>query len=557
MSLLISSVGYADDSSPDNSLPLPISKPAGLIGEYISVLSETGQKLSLEQVKQAYQQGEFVRWDRAVLSFGIGSAPKWLVFEIENRTEKNISRRLIIENSWLDKADINILHNEQIIRQLHLGDFYPFAERIIEHRFFAFDHDYVQGISQLFIRVETPDPMVLPIYFGTLEDSAKRDVFNSYSYGLLYGIVTALLLYNFILYIQLRLRRYLFYVIYLAMFILMNQSYTGHAFYLFWPEEVLWQQWMNPFLITLYACSSIVFAFLFLHTQRLFPRIFKITLISIVVLLIVQLILFQLGAQSLTVIIAIAFVIFFALFTILMTLITWRYIPQEVSYFLIASIATLIGSTITAMTVFGFIPYYEITYRAVEIGLSIDVILLSIALAAQFRHLQNDKQLAEQLARIDPLTGLFNRRAFYEAAEPILHNSLRYDHLMSVIIFDIDKFKLINDQYGHNFGDKVIKFIAEIIQKIKRKGDVSVRWGGEEFVILLPETGIEQARALAERLRSNIKTSGFKNSGITLSFTVSLGVAQMSEEVNSIEQLIKLADTRLYQAKENGRNQVR
>ena len=369
------------------------------------------------------------------------------MFDIENRTKKNISRRLIIENSWLDKADITILHNEQLIRQLHLGDSFPFAERIIVHRFFAFDHDYAQGISQLFIRVETPDPMVLPIYFGTLEDSVKRDVFNGYSYGLLYGIVTALLLYNFILYIQLRLRRYLFYVMYLAMFILMNQSYTGHAFYLFWPESVLWQQWMNPFLITLYACS--------------------------------------------------------------------------------------------------------------RIGLSIDVILLSIALAAQFRHLQDAKQLAEQLARIDPLTGLFNRRAFYEAAEPILHNSLRYNHSMSVIIFDIDKFKLINDQYGHNFGDEVIKFIAEIIQKIKRKSDVSVRWGGEEFVILLPETGIEQARVLAERLRSNIKTTGFKNSEMTLPFTVSLGVSEMSEEINSIEQLIKLADTRLYQAKENGRNQVR
>jgi len=139
MSLLISSVGYADDSSPDNSLPLPISKPAGLIGEYISVLSETGQKLSLEQVKQAYQQGEFVRWDRAVLSFGIGSAPKWLVFEIENRTEKNISRRLIIENSWLDKADINILHNEQIIRQLHLGDFYPLYSAQVKTLFILCD----------------------------------------------------------------------------------------------------------------------------------------------------------------------------------------------------------------------------------------------------------------------------------------------------------------------------------------------------------------------------------------------------------------------------------
>ncbi|MCK5667424.1 MAG: hypothetical protein KAI17_28245 [Thiotrichaceae bacterium] len=77
MSLLISSVSSADDSSAGNSLPLSISKPAGLIGEYISVLSETDQKLSLEQAIQAYQQGKFVRWDRPVLSFGIGTAAKW------------------------------------------------------------------------------------------------------------------------------------------------------------------------------------------------------------------------------------------------------------------------------------------------------------------------------------------------------------------------------------------------------------------------------------------------------------------------------------------------
>lgn len=556
MSLLISSVSRADASSSDASSPLSISKSAGMIGEYISVLSETDQKLSLEQAKQAYQQGEFVRWDRPVLSFGIGVTPKWLVLDIENLSVNTISRRLIIENSWLDKADIYILHNEQIIKQLHLGDAYPFVERSIEHRFFAFDHDYAQGISQLFIRVETPDPMVLPVFFGTVEDSAKRDVFNSYSYGLLYGIVTALLLYNFILFIQLRLRRYLFYVIYLAMFILTNQSYTGHAFYLFWPESVLWQQWMNPFLITMYACSSIVFAFLFLHTERLFPHIFKITLSAIVGLLIAQLILFMMGAQSLTVVIAIALVMFFALFTIFMALITWQYIPQEVSYFLIASITTLIGSSISAMTVFGVIPYYELTYRAIEIGLSIDVILLSIALAEQFRLLQNEKQIAEKLARLDPLTGLFNRRAFYEVAEPILHNALRYDHSMSVIIFDIDKFKVINDQYGHNIGDEVIKVVAEITQKIKRKGDVSTRWGGEEFVILLPETGIERARALAERLRKNIESIGVKSPHLTFPFTVSLGVAQMSEEVNSIKKLIQLADRRMYQAKENGRNQV-
>ncbi|MCU7801064.1 MAG: hypothetical protein KZQ70_13230, partial [gamma proteobacterium symbiont of Lucinoma myriamae] len=119
---MISSVSRADASS-----QLSINNPAGMIGNYFSVLSETDQQFSLKQAQQAYQQGKFMPWDRPVLSFGIGAAPKWLVVEIENPTEKNLSRRLVIENSWLDKADIYILHNKQITRQLHLGDIYPFV----------------------------------------------------------------------------------------------------------------------------------------------------------------------------------------------------------------------------------------------------------------------------------------------------------------------------------------------------------------------------------------------------------------------------------------------
>lgn len=540
----------------DKASSLAVDHPAGMIGEYISVFAENDQKLSLVQAQQLHNQGAFTRWDRPVLSFGIGAAPRWLMIEIKNSSISSLSRRLIIENSWLDTADIYILHNKLLMKQLHLGDSYPFNMRAIEHRFFAVDYDYEPGITQVFIRVETPDPMVLPVFFGSMEDSAQRDVFNGYSYGLLYGIVTALLLYNFILFIQLRLKRYLFYVIYLVMFILMNQSYTGHAFYLFWPDNVFWQQWMNPLLITLYALSGIVFAFLFLSSRHFFPRTYRIVLQACTMLLMVQMGLFTIGAQTATVIIAIAFVIFFAVFTLFMTIVTVQYIPKEVRYFLIASIATVIGSSITAMTVFGFIPYYDISYRAVEVGVSIDVVLLSIALAEQFRLLQNEKQLAEKLARMDPLTGLSNRRAFYELAEPIHQNALRYEHSLSVIIFDIDKFKEINDRYGHNIGDEVIKVVAEITQKLKRKGDISARWGGEEFIILLPETGIERARTLAERLRTNIESSGYQNTQMKLSFTISLGVAQLSEQDNSIEQLIKLADARMYQAKKNGRNQV-
>ncbi len=556
VTLLIIHLLLCSTAQAEQAPMLMINNDSGVIGQYFVVLKEDNNPLTLTQARQAYEQNKFSSVENEVLSLGIGISPRWLVAEVNNVDTQNMMRRLIIENSWLDKIDIYVLKNDHLLQQAHLGDSYPFDSRDVPHRFFAFDHDYTQGISQLFIRVETPDPMVLPIFLGTIDDSSFRDMFNGYSYGLLYGVVTALLLYNFILYIQLRLLRYLYYVIHLAMFVLMNQSYTGHAFFIFWPENPLWQHWMNPFLITLYSISGIIFTFLFLKTHRLFPRIFSTVLTGSLALLIIQLILFILKWQSISVILAIGLVIFFSIFSFVLTLFSLKYAPNDVRFFLVATTASLIGSIVTAMTVFGVIPYYEISYRAIEIGVSIDVILLSIALAEQFRILQSEKLTAEKLARLDPLTGIFNRRAFYEQSKTVLYNSQRYQKKISGILLDIDNFKKINDQYGHSIGDEVIIITADMIQKIIRKGDVSARWGGEEFTILLPEQGRSEALLLAERLRENIEKLVLSTSQGKLSFTISLGVAEMSENLDSIDDLIKLADHRMYQAKENGRNQV-
>jgi len=541
--------------SADQASPLSIHNTNQLIGNNLAVLEETQQKLTLDEAIEVYQQGHFFNIDKDVLSFGIGVSPRWLVVEVENPEEEKITRRIVIENSWLDKADIYILKDKQLISQYHLGDSYPFSQRDIKHRFFAFDHDYSHGVSQIFIRVETPDPMLLPIYFGTLDESAQRDMFNGYSYGLLYGIITALLLYNFILFIQLRLIRYLFYVIYLAMFVLMNQSYTGHAYFMFWSEITSWQHWMNPFLITLYAISGITFTFLFLKTQQLFPRLFYSVLNGSIVFLIMQLILFSLGWQAATVILAISGVIFVSIFNLFITVLSFKSKPSDVLIFLLANIATLIGSFITSLTVLSLLPYNNFTYRAIEIGLSIDVILLSIALAEQFRILQSEKLLAERMARLDPLTGLFNRRAFYEQAKTVIYNAQRCLKETSCIVLDIDHFKKINDTYGHDIGDEVIKKTAEIIQSVIRKGDIPVRWGGEEFVVILPN-GKEEAMLLAERLRQSIENCEFSTPQDSLAFTISLGVAQTSEDNDSIDQLIKEADIQMYRAKKQGRNQL-
>jgi len=536
--------------------PLPLDNSNRAVGEYFQVLAETDRALTIEQAETAFSRGDFVQWQKPVLSFGIGTSPRWLTAEVDNPGKSDILRRLVIENSWLDKLDIYVIENHQLVKAAHMGDSLTFSERPVKHRFFVFDYRYKPGITQLFIRVETPDPMVIPIFFETLEQAFEHDIFNSYSYGFLYGLIIALLLYNLILYLRLHFHRYLFYVIYLGFFLLMNLTYTGHGYYLIWPDSAFIQKWAHPFFISLFAFSGIIFAFEFLQTRKHFPVLFYRTIIFCLLFLFSQGLCFIYNVQYIAVASAIGFVIFYSVFTLYLAIINLRPQHREVTFFLIANIATLTGSVLTAMTVWGILPYHILLYRAVEIGIAIDVILLSIALAEQFRIIQEEKQSALKLAALDPLTGLYNRRAFYELVSPHLHNARRYQQNLSIIILDIDNFKMINDEFGHNTGDKVIQRTAEILQKHIRKGDISARWGGEEFIVLLPETELLKARQFAERIRDAISQQQFPLPDNSLSFTVSIGITELSSDMSSIEDLVKAADEQLYRAKSEGRNRV-
>lgn len=535
--------------------PLPLdSKNA--VGQYLLFFSEKEQELTLEQAKQLLAKGLFSHWSKPVLSFGIGASPHWLIAEVYNPDQSSLLHRMVIENPWLNKVDIYIVKDNREVTEFHLGDQYPYSRRPVNNRFFAFDYNYTPGTTQIFIRVETPDPMVIPVFFLSQEDASERDVLHGYSYGFLYGLVIALLLYNLILYIRLRYSRYLFYVIYLSSFLAMNLTYTGHGFLLFWPDNSYIQQWMHPFLITLYSISGIIFAFAFLQIRLYFPRIFKSSLLFCLLFLLFQYLCFINNAQALAVASAIVFVLVFTVFTFILAILSLCHRRREVMFFVIATIASLAGASITAMTVWGGLPYSELSYRAVEIGLSIDVILLSIALAEQFRIIQKEKQSALKLAGLDPMTGLYNRRAFNELTLPVLHNVKRYKHDMSLILMDIDHFKSINDRFGHNTGDRVIQATAKILQKMIRKGDISARWGGEEFIVLLPETDLNQARYFAERVRQEIEQVNISCASERVTYTVSIGIAQLDNNISSIEKLIKNADDKLYQAKSSGRNKV-
>jgi|GEM_PF-5819293 len=157
-----------------------------------------------------------------------------------------------------------------------------------------------------------------------------------------------------------------------------------------------------------------------------------------------------------------------------------------------------------------------------------------------------------QLASTDPLTGLCNRRRLEESLAVEIARVTRHSSPMALIMFDIDHFKSINDLFGHDVGDDVLKDIAKVIQLNIRKTDIFARWGGEEFIILTPETTEENVEILAEKLRYAIENYDF---GLPQKITASFGVTQYIGGETS-EQIIKRADKAMYQAKENGRNRV-
>jgi diguanylate cyclase (GGDEF)-like protein/PAS domain S-box-containing protein len=176
------------------------------------------------------------------------------------------------------------------------------------------------------------------------------------------------------------------------------------------------------------------------------------------------------------------------------------------------------------------------------------------------REIESRKALEKQLrylATHDELSGMPNRRYFIEVAEKELSRSKRYKHPLSLMLADFDHFKDVNDTHGHAAGDEVIQGFGELCRSILREQDMAARIGGEEFVIMLPETPLEGARELAKRLRHALSKMSVKAAGHEIVMTMSVGLTQAEPGESSIEVMMDRADKALYQSKDAGRNRTR
>jgi diguanylate cyclase (GGDEF)-like protein len=169
--------------------------------------------------------------------------------------------------------------------------------------------------------------------------------------------------------------------------------------------------------------------------------------------------------------------------------------------------------------------------------------------------IQHSKELEKKLER-DQLTGAYNRRAYDRRVEEEMERFLRYGTMFSLLMMDADKFKLINDNYGHAVGDKCLQELIKRILPLLRKNDMLARYEGEEFVIILPETDSAGAKTAAEKIRKTIERIGFLYKSKKIKVTVSIGVSQSRKGDKDHLQILERVDIAVYKAKEQGRNRV-
>ena len=207
---------------------------------------------------------------------------------------------------------------------------------------------------------------------------------------------------------------------------------------------------------------------------------------------------------------------------------------------------------------------FEITTTDRLIDLAGAIIAVSIAIwysdhlkSRSLTELEETKTKLNYLATIDPLTNIFNRRHFLELSERMIKRPLTLNGHASFLLFDIDHFKKINDNHGHMIGDQVLQGIAQTCMKNLRTDDILGRFGGEEFVILLPETKLEDAKNIAERLRLLIEETPIQTEIGVIHATISIGLAIKGKTSRlTIDQLLSRADRAMYRAKQAGRNRV-
>lgn len=548
-------------------------------------------------------------WEPASDHVNLGLSPDhwWFRLPVRNDRPEPVQRLLEIGYPSLDQVDVYSVENGEVVSSFEMGDHQPFSERPVSHRFFVAPLEWpAETTRTLFIHVHSTGPLQVPLELWTYDDFFTHSQLQQTVAALFFGAMLVMGLYNFFIFLGIRERAHGYYVLHLLTLVLFVLSVTGYGFQYFWPQAVNWNERSIGVFLTLAVVFAGLFTRDFLHLgTRHRTRLVQWGLSSVYALLIIMVLAVLLAPYTLMLITVVAIANITCVAAFGAGLYTWWRGEQSARFYLLAWGALLAGGLVLAASRFSILPRNLFTENAVQIGATLLVSLLSLAMAERINeerrrraHAQRqalDQERAARLAReealetqrqantmleqrveertrelaeanrqletmslTDALTQLHNRRSFDEIMAVEYKRCYRYSHPLSLIFVDIDHFKDFNDTYGHQVGDTCLQVVGRVIaQSACRDADVTARYGGEEFCILLPETERDGALEVAERVRLNVEQERFLIRGRQVPVTVSLGVAcHHPDTPDGTHQLLQQADQALYESKQNGRNQV-
>lgn len=548
----------SDASARQQDNPAPVSIPVGAdqvdLSGHLKIFKDTDHIRTIAQVVSAPVSEEFLHAGPGVPHLGLTDAAVWVCFAFEGR----LPNGWVLHAGWPYLATVRLRQLRENPSEMVLGR--SPGNRTFEAWAFA---DEKTGSWTIYARFVSQGVLTLPMKLYTDGAFLSYQRATATGYGIYYGIILAMAMYNLFLFFSLRDRAYLYYVAYMFCVLLYFFGLNGLTLeYLFMGRRALDTR-VTLFFLSLIFITAGVFTRYFLETRKNAPRMDLIIQVLIVLGTLLAGLSFLLRFSLLT-----------TLFSILGTttpfilitaaILVWRKGFGPARYYLLAWSIYAAGTLVFALTYSGVISFTAMGFHSYQIGSAAEAVLLSFALADRIRTLRREREealgnerRAMDLAFTDALTGLHNSRFFRAHIGPEIQKAENLRQPLSLLMLDVDDFKQFNDQYGHIQGDQVLTRLGDTIRAHVRQADLACRYGGEEFAVIMPGLGEARSMDVAERIRLAFgQHPVVPRPGLKIHVTVSLGAAHYEAGLTA-QDLLERADRAMYRAKAAGKNTVR
>ena len=556
-------------------------------GRFAVLLDRSGA-FNAEAVVAGRHDVEFVLASRDNTNSGFTSADVWARFSIRYALGDSVPPVLVLPKPLIDHVDFYAVDAAGETRHLSTGDTHPFSTRPAAYRGFAFVLEVKPGQTvtyYLHLRSAT-GPIGLPLQLVDSVTFRADSAAENYLRGSYIGFMAGLAVCALVLFVLLRNVAFACYCQYLVAFVLLVCAVDGYGMQFLWPNAPLAQQILPAALLALSNITGVLFTRSFLNLPVTTPSTEPMYALGVLITVVgMGLHVFQSGFVGVLVIMAASALL--CLVTIWGCLQAWRGGDRIAGYLLCGWLAFMLGMSLTLLDMTGALSSSWWTVNGIYFGSLGEFVALAVGLSERLRTTQRGREAQivavnadlaalnanleamvqtrtheleernrelSELAVRDSLTGLYNHSTTIELLQQLLNQSQRYEFPIATVMLDIDNFKQLNDNFGHQLGDHVLEEVSRTLADSVRGADVVGRYGGEEFLIVMPHADALAAREYGERILALIRAIHIEDNHISASIGIS--VFHPRGHRACAQEVIRRADEALYRSKREGRDRL-